>query len=99
MVQGSEIVGSPHKPACHPCPQYGRRASARSEPFEVSPACHARRENTWKGQVIGAVQGMVEETNRCQGTSGQVKHFLAYEQGQRKEGNPESRFHRETLNL
>jgi hypothetical protein len=28
-------------------------------------ACHARPENIWKEQVIGAVQGMVEETNRC----------------------------------
>ncbi len=40
--------------------------------IEVSPACHARPENIWKEQVIGAVQGMVEETNRCYGTSGQV---------------------------
>jgi len=70
--------------------------------IEVSPACHARPENIWKEQVIGAVQGMVEETNRCYGTSGQarpprlsesdggqVKYLLAYEQGQRKKGNPE----------
>ncbi len=37
------------------------------ERFEdvVSPACHARPENIWKEQVIGAVQGLVEETNRC----------------------------------
>ena len=28
-------------------------------------ACHARPENIWKEQVIGGVQGMVEETNRC----------------------------------
>ena len=41
-VQGSEIVGPLHK-----------------------PACHARRENISKEQVIGAVQGVVEEANRC----------------------------------
>jgi hypothetical protein len=32
-------------------------------PFEISPACHARRENKWKEQLIGAVHDMVEETN------------------------------------
>ncbi len=38
----------------------------RLKQFEdvVSPACRARPENIWKEQVIGAVQGMVEETNR-----------------------------------
>jgi len=56
--------------------------------IEVSPACHARPENIWKEQVIGAVQGMVEETNRCYGTSGQVKYLLAYEQVQGKKDNP-----------
>jgi hypothetical protein len=29
------------------------------------PACHARPENIWKEHVIGAVQGIVEETNQC----------------------------------
>ena len=41
-------------------------------PFVVSPACHARPENIWKEQVIGAVQGMVEETDQRYGASGQV---------------------------
>ena len=32
-------------------------------PYKVSPACHARHENILKEQVIGTVQGMLEETN------------------------------------
>jgi hypothetical protein len=28
------------------------------------PACHARPENIWEKEVVGPVQGMVEETNR-----------------------------------
>ena len=32
-------------------------------PFVVTPACHARHENILKEQVIGTVQGMLEETN------------------------------------
>ncbi len=32
-------------------------------PYEVSPACHTRHENILKEQVIGTVQGMLEETN------------------------------------
>ncbi len=36
----------------------------------VSPAYHARPENIWKEQVVGAVQGMVEQTNGSSGTSG-----------------------------
>ena len=30
----------------------------------IRPACHARHENIWKEQVVGIVQGMVEEASR-----------------------------------
>jgi len=34
------------------------------------PACHARPENIWEEEVIGAVQGMVEEKTRVKARAG-----------------------------
>jgi REP element-mobilizing transposase RayT len=59
--------------------KHGRREDLQGGGL-IRPACHARPENIWKEQVVGIVQGMVEEASR------EVRHERAGVAGVTRQG-------------